>query len=237
MKNLLVPAIAVVLIVFGYAAGCQRGNAQHRKELADAVRAAGDSAVTAYLSSGELEEFVGEALRDTVEHYEAKVEAATKIEIRRVPIVVRDTVVVVQAPEDSISTTVQLPPYDSAGVRVEEVLTFTPQIRPGTVLSRDLKVSFDPDTLTVALLGTPGGLQRFTAYLEGQNLRVVDAGALDHSPSLGSRLVTAAGVAGCLASGVQVGRGVSGTDLGTAGVGVLVGGGLLCARELVKLFR
>ncbi len=151
------------------------------EDVATLAREAGDSAVTAYLSSDALEEFVQDQLADTVEHYQGEVRAATKIEIVRDPIFITDTLIMppdtVPIPVGDQVREIAFPTIDTNSVRVEETLFISP--RP-IFLRRRLRVTFDPDTMIVALLRTPEGLDRFSAALtrSGSSSRVVDAAQL-----------------------------------------------------------
>jgi hypothetical protein len=248
MKNNLAGVLIIMaLIGAGFWAGCNHGtgraDADHTRALAAAARAAGDSAVAAFVSSESLEALVGEALQDTVRFYEGELAVAAVIEIQERVVTITDTVRIVgEGPGggEDISV-VTLPPYDSIGVHIAETLTLAPALMSDTEIERALTVTFDPDTLTVALLNTAGGLQRVSAYLsEHTGVRVVNAAALwkDRPPSLLSKVGSAVGVGSCLASGVVIGRAAGGGGLQTEGqIGIAVGGGLLCLRQIVRSFR
>jgi hypothetical protein len=118
---------------------------------------------------------------------------------------------------------------DSAGITVAETLTVHP---PPLLLQRAATISFDPDTLVIALLQTPEGLHRFTAALNqpGSQVRVVDAAMLApkrHGPL--RTTIKVATLAACLVTGYAAAEDqltptlVAGGICATGGVGLSLG--------------
>lgn len=235
-KMALYAAVAVVAAVLALVLTC--GTPYDEEDLHDAARAAGDSAVTDFKSSGEmldmLRAFAGDAIKDTVEYYEGELELAAVIEIERPPVEVTDEATPTPAPEDppETSSAYRFPDMVQNGVSVKETLHFSPPILALTRVGRDLQIGFSTDSLVVGLLRTEGGTRRIVAYLESSRpVRVVDAAELR-----GSRKTTLDRVWGatralsCVVVGVQAGRVLSGDNLsGALEVGATGGAATACA--------
>jgi hypothetical protein len=179
-----------------------------RDEIHELLREAGDSAVTAFKSSSEMEDFVAEALEDTVEHYKAEVRAAARIVVRRDTIRQVDTVHV----EASIAAvtgdtvTLALPPIDSAGVVLAETLTVAPQ---PSLLLRATHISFEPDTILAALLRTPEGIDRFSAAAvrSGRFVSIADAAQLEQRENQVLKgVIRGLTLASCIVAGIGIGQ-------------------------------
>ena len=203
---IVVGIIAVAMFFFGRST-IDQGISEDT--VADLLREAGDSAVTAYLSSEEMTEFVEEALSDTVEFYNAAVESAARIVVRRDTIRLADTVLVdvVRDPATRDDTvTIPLPTIDSVGIVLAESLTIAPN---PIFFLRHAQLSFDPDTLLVAMLKTEEGIDRFTAAAtrEGLSVGVADAAQARQSDHRVLRSASTLFVAlGCGISGWFLGR-------------------------------
>lgn len=180
-----------------------------REDVAELLREAGDSAVTAYLSSSEMEQFIEDALSDTVEYYDAEVRAAARVVVRRDTLRFTDTLLVdveVDSATANDTVLITLPVIDSAGIVMRESLTVAPN---PIFFARHTQLSFDPDTLLVAMLRTPEGIDRFTAAgtREGITIGVADAAQVRQSDHRVLRSVSTLFVAlGCGLSGWFLGQ-------------------------------
>lgn len=228
MKITMGAVVAAATLIGGVAIGValtKRGPSP--TDLANLARRSGDSAVTAYRSGPELKAFVGAALKDTVDHYQAEVKAAVKIVIQRVPVPIHDTAWI---PRDSSVTPdsnvdVVFPIYVQDGVTVTETTTVRP--RPSFV-ARRLLVSFNADTVIAALLQTPDGLGRFTAAATRKTgLQVSIGNAVQQAVGRRTavdRAVDLAAYGSCILAGI--GFGVSDPKLA-------VGAGVPCFGKLL----
>lgn len=169
------------------------------------LRAAGDSAVTEFRSSAGMEEFVADVLADTVEYYTAEVQAATKIVIRRDTIRITGERVEVPVQVSSTDTvTVALPDIRQSGIYVSESLSIYP---PPQMMDRSIDISFDPDTLMVALLETEEGISRFSAAAmnAGIQTRVIDAAQVRQQDYSGVKsALTVVTMAACIVTGYTI---------------------------------
>jgi hypothetical protein len=204
-------------------------------EARELARESGDSAVAAFRTSGQMENLladaVGDALRDTVAFYEGEVRTAGVLEIRRDTVTFTDTVMV-NTP--GLLRVLPWDPIDQEGLHVEETHYYNPGINPKTKIRRDLTISFDPDTLAIALLRLPNGIERLTGLMnETGEVVVLDAATFDPGPTTFDQLTRYVGAAGCVAAGFQLGRLASGTDFSTGDWIVAGAGGGLCGIKLL----
>lgn len=181
---------------------------------AELARHAGDSAVTSYRKS--VASVIG-GLEDSVKHYKAEAQAGAKIVIRRAVLTREDTAKIVAAvartegapafPPQVDTATVPLPEVrDTGGVAIAETLRVAP---PPVFLTRRLALRFEPDTLLVAFLRTPEGLNRFTAIGTRAGLKVSVADAAAVAPPQerhGPGLLDVLGAGSCLAGGWAVAK-------------------------------
>lgn len=184
MKWLVWVGLALALFVAGLMVGCDKA----KREAAVAYSRLAhqhDAAVAELVSARQVAADVP-ILRDSIAHYRGQALASARVEIRRDTLQLTDTLFVPGGPADSLTSTVAFPPLASRGVTVFERLGFDPPIGP-TRIQRWLGIAIDPDTVSVVLLRTPDGLQRFIAQAEreGVRLNVVDAAAL--APPAASR--------------------------------------------------
>jgi hypothetical protein len=201
MLSVLIPVLLLALLAF-----VMGRLTVHRgvplDEVARQLRAAGDSAVTEYRSSSGMRAFVDSLLGDTVAYYQAEVRAAAKLVIRHDTLRVTDTVPLPAVPLGHDTVVVALPPVDSVGIHVTEALTVSP---PPRFLLRDLRVELDPDTMLVALLRTPSGVDRFVAAGRRAGVRVQDAAQLATGANEPLRVgIRAATLAACVLVGYSV---------------------------------
>lgn len=227
MKRLAVGMVAAGLVAFALAWWLHPKGVPLER-VAALVRAAGDSAVASY--DRDVQATLSE-LRDSVRHYKAEAVAGARVVIRRVPVLVADTTRRATAAAPADTAHVAMPAVHQDGVTVEESLTVAPA---PALLARRLFITWDPDTVLVALLRTPDGLQRFTALATraGVGATVVDAAATAPKPrtSLPAVVLTAAG---CGTLGYALARPA---DDGSR-VWLLLGGGGACALGITRLRR
>jgi hypothetical protein len=208
-----------------------------QREARELARTSGDSAVAAFRTSGEMQDLlvraVGDALKDTVAFYEGEVRTAGVLEIRRDTVTVHDTVP--GAPRPGLMRVLRWDPIDQDGLHVEETHYYNPGINPKTTIRRDLTISFDPDTLAIALLRLPNGIERLTGLMnETGEVVVLDAATWSPEPTTFDQLTRYVGAAGCVAAGFQLGRLASGASFSTGDWAVAGGGGALCAIKLLS---
>ncbi len=173
---------------------------------AQLARRAGDSAVASY--SKPIAQVIG-SLQESVTFYRGKAQAGAKIVVGHQAVTIHDQAPVQTSANPGSVTRldtaqVVLPAIDSGGIQLAESLTVSPA--PNLVL-RALHVTVDPDTILVALLKTPEGLQRFTAAGTAAGLRVSVADAAAVAPasgrSLGHVLRTVLVLSSCVVTGVE----------------------------------
>lgn len=227
--NIVSILVAVVLaIAAGWFAARFTSDSIDRETVQLMLREAGDSAVVAYRSSSELEDFVSAALADTIDHYNAEVQAATKIVVRRQTVTIHDTV---PAPQPIAmrgdTATVELPPKTENGVTLADTLEVSP---PPDFLLRHGTMSFEPDTVIAALLRTEDGIDRFTAAMVGEGFQVSIADAATLRPK---RETTFDRIAAVLTAGSCL---VAGWALGSddAPKAALYGASATCGTGLLK---
>lgn len=230
MKEFAKILIPIALSVGGYFLGMFTvDKGMDREAVSDLLRAAGDSAVTAFRSGSEMENFVSGALSDTVDHYQAEVRAATRIVVRRETVTIRDTVPLVlpvAAPEDTVE--IVFPLVQQEGITLAESLTVHP---PPDLLQRRIGISFDADTIIAAILRTPEGVDRFAAAGLGPNLEatVIDAAQIrTRNTNTVQQVIQVLTVAGCFVSGYALSD--SQTQV------ALISGGVCAAGAGISLF-
>jgi hypothetical protein len=227
---LLLLGLAGAVVGFGLGKRLYDRGGISLEDAAELARAAGDSAVTAYREH--VDDLVLE-LRDSIAYYQGEARLAARLELRRPSVRVVDTVEVPAAPAGDSSAVVPLY-LDTLGVHLVERLTITP---PPTAITRELELTFDPDTLAFALLRLPSGLDRVTAAATsfGLEVRVLDAAqvAQDRGRHWFGWDVLHAGA--CLAAGLAGGRELAGE--GTLATTIVLGaGGTACAVGTVLRF-
>lgn len=157
------------------------------------------------LSERELEhELRGTELQERIDSLRANPEVVTRIEIRRQTVTrvdtlqVTDTLRIVEQQGDTV--TIDLEPFTDQGITVLERIRTAP--RPD-FFSRRLEVSFDPDTLALALVRDEMGIARIISSIEreGIDTRTLFAGELSSEPGLLSKAYDIVQPFACLASG------------------------------------
>lgn len=197
---------------------------------AELARKAGDSAIASY--SKPIAQVIGR-LEDSVKFYKGTSQAGAKIVVQHQTVGIQDQASLQTSATPSSDTNgaviridtarVPMPPIDSAGVQLAETLTVSP--RPSLV-RRAVWFAIAPDTILVALLKTPEGLQRFTAAGTAAGLRVSVADAAATLParrSAGARVaLTVLTLGSC---------GLLGVELGTSHTSapIAIGSGAVCA--------
>lgn len=222
----ILAGVAVLAVAF-FGGRCSAAAGVSPEAAAELARHAGDSAVTSYRKS--IASVIG-GLEDSVKHYKAEAQAGAKIVIRRAVLTREDTAKIVAAMPTCDSTsrrtltpcvpradtaTVPLPEVrDTGGVAIAETLRVAP---PPVFLTRRLALRFEPDTLLVAFLRTPEGLNRFTAIGTRAGLKVSVADAAAVAPPKerhGPGLLDVLGAGSCLAGGWAAAKEAVGPALG-----------------------
>jgi len=199
---------------------------------AQLARHAGDSAIASY--SKPIAQVIGR-LTDSIAFYKGTGQAGAKIVVNHQTIAVHDVAPVQTSanPDSSIhpkgdTVQVAMRSIDSAGVQIAETLTVSP--RPSLV-RRAIWFAPEPDTILVALLKTPEGLQRFTAAGTAAGLRVSVADAAATPPpsqhSTARAALTLLTLGGCTLLGVELGTSHSSWPLAAGGGAVCAGGAAL----------
>jgi hypothetical protein len=180
-------------------------------DAADAARAGGDSAVTAYRSQAALDAMANAnaALADSLARYQAKARVVAKVVVTRDTVTVRDTVWLAATTSADTSTgdtaTVVVPPAVADGVEIHETLRVTPAT--ARVQRASLSVVIHPDTLALALLRLPNGLDRLVAVGgPDTRARVLDAAQVRPGPSTAQKALTWATRALAVYGGFRLGR-------------------------------
>lgn len=224
------PSLGIVVAVLFVGAGILIGRELFGggvppKEVAKIARATGDSAVTAYRKDVEA---IVPALRDSVKFYKAEARVAARVVVERDTVRITDTITV--TPVVDTVTGVQripFPSYQDRGITLAETLSVHPPIPDSTQFTRRIVLGFDPDSLSIALLRLPNGLDRITTHAEGMGISTSVLNAAQKPPPSSGTLETAWGAArvgGCVATGWGV---AEENEL------VVLAGGVICLLGLL----
>lgn len=199
MRNLFMPVL-VAAAVAGGVGWCAAPRGMSPEEAAELARAQGDSAVLSYRKSVAV--VIGQ-LTDSVAYYRARPQAGARLVVRRDTVRQVDTVEVAAGPPGD-TVDIRLAPITQDGMRLEETIDVAP--RP-TFLARRATLVFNPDTILVAILKLPNGLERFTAAGTRAGLAVTVADAAGTPPGRGAGLALQLGTgAGCGVAGWAAGN-------------------------------
>lgn len=142
-------------------------------EVAELVRRAGDSAVVVYRDAETVRRAAAVALGNVPAGVARNPTLVVKVRTPADTVRIIDTVVV--APQTDSVLSVPFPDLDTNGISISDTVTLTPAPSRETRFSRSLHVTWNPDTLTVALLRDPAGFDRVVAALGERQLAVVEA--------------------------------------------------------------
>lgn len=144
------------------------------EEVAELVRRAGDSAVVVYRDAETVRRAADLALGNVPRPVAGDPTLVVRVRTQVDTVRVVDTVRLAPAAGDSVLV-VPFPDLDTNGISISDTVTLTPAPSLETSVSRSLHVTWNPDTLTVALLRDPAGFDRVVAALRGRQLDVVEA--------------------------------------------------------------
>ena len=185
-----------------------------------------DSSVALVLSQRDLEREVGDALRAEIKDL-GDVEVVTRLVIIRDTVRVTDTLSIeTLVPADALPTDtvdLDLGDWHDSGITVVESVRISP---PPRFYVRELAVSFDADTLALALVRDEFGIARILAasQTEGVDVRAIFAAEVGAKSSFLGEVFGLAKIASCAAAGWAAAK---------SQLEVLAGSGAVCLAGLI----
>ena len=187
-----------------------------------------DSSVAQILSAHDIEKELGDDLRTKVDSLQnVEVEVVTRLVIRRDTVRVTDTLrIETLVPADALPTDtvdLDLDDWRDSGITVVESVRISP---PPRFYVRELTVSFDPDTLALALVRDEFGIARILAasQTEGVDVSTIFAAEVGVTSSFLGEVFGLAKIASCAAAGWAAAK---------SQLEVMVGSGAGCLAGLI----
>lgn len=211
--------VSVLALAGFFLARSLYGDRPTRAEMAEALVRAGDSAVALVRGEGELKDELNSELIRMLDSLRANPEIVTRIEIRRETVLLTDTfrIEILVPPTAQATDTVDLniEPTVRDGITVTEEIRVSP---PPIFFSRSLGISFDLDTLALALVRDEAGIARIISSFDraGMNVRTIFAAEVSREKSGLSKMYDVLQPVTCLVAGWAISEKLYAVAGGTA---------------------